>query len=186
MTVMNVSLVHVRIVCRDIPLIRKWLCLSKKPNRALDPEWAALLTVLVFIRYTAAILSHNRKKDSFAGTAKFGKCEGAREKSLEDVTCFTTFCAHLQLTGLWVLGGKSSLWTHFKEFSLNMNAPAPHGVMKQEWIGYTFTCIAAENNNKERLQCKNKQTNSTMPALKMLYHFLRYDVLNAQEQFCNK
>lgn len=148
--------------CQDIPLIRKWLCLSKKPNnRALDAEWATLLTVLVFIRYTAAILSHNRKKDNFGGTAKFGKCEGAREKSLEDVTCFTAFCAHLQLTGLWVLGRKSSLWTHFKEFSLNMNSPAPHGVMKQEWISYTFTCTVAENNNKEPLQCKkNKQYNA--------------------------
>lgn len=62
--------------CQDIPLIRKWLCLSKKPNnRALDAEWATLLTVLVFIRYTAAILSHNRKKDNFGGTAKFGKCQ---------------------------------------------------------------------------------------------------------------
>lgn len=84
----------------------------------------------------AAILSHNRKKKkkktTFGGARKFGKCEGGREKSLDNVTCFTIFCAHLQLTGFCVLGGKSSLWTQFKEFSLNMNAPALNGVMKQE------------------------------------------------------
>lgn len=80
MTMMNGSLVHVRTVCQDIPLIRKCLCPSKKPNdRASDPQRAAFLTVLVSIGYTAGIFSYNRKNDYFGGPTKFGKYEGARE-----------------------------------------------------------------------------------------------------------
>ena len=77
---MNDSLVHVRTVCQDIPLIGKCLCPSKKPNdRASDPQRAASLTVLVSIGYTAGIFSYNRKNDYFGGPTKFGKFEGARE-----------------------------------------------------------------------------------------------------------
>lgn len=77
---MNGSLVHVRTVCQDIPLIGKCLCPSKKPNdRASDPQRAAFLTVLVSIGYTAGIFSYNRENDYFGGSTKFGKYEGARE-----------------------------------------------------------------------------------------------------------
>ena len=80
MTVVNVSLVHVRTVYQDIPLIGKCLCPSKRPNdRASDPQRAPFLTVLVSIGYTAGIFSNNRKNDYFGGPTKSGKYEGARE-----------------------------------------------------------------------------------------------------------
>lgn len=66
----------------------------------------------------------------------------------------------VQLTELCLLGGKS-LWTQFKEFSLNMNAPALRGVMQWEWIGCTFICVVDENNNKEPLQ--HKKQNKAKP-----------------------
>ena len=130
---MNDSLVHVRTVCQDIPLIGKCLCPSKKPNdRASDPQRAAFLTVLVSIGYTAGIFSYNRKNDYFGGPTKFGKYEGARENhwkmSLDSQLSVNTESSTYRAL---YLGGKS-LWTQFKEFSLNMNAPALHGVMQRE------------------------------------------------------
>ena len=77
MTVVNGSLVHVRNVCQDIPLIGKCLCPSN--DRASDPQRAAFLTVLVSTGYMAGIFSYNRKNDYFGGPKKFGKYQGARE-----------------------------------------------------------------------------------------------------------
>ena len=77
MTVVNGSLVHVRNVCQDIPLIGKCLCPSN--DRASDPQRAAFLTVLVSTGYTAGIFRYNRKNDYFGGPTKFGKYQGARE-----------------------------------------------------------------------------------------------------------
>lgn len=130
MTVVNGSLVHVRTVCQDIPLIVKCLCPSN--DRASDPQRAAFLAVLVSTGYTAGIFSCNRKNDYFGDPTKFGKYEGARENhwkmSLDSQLSVNTESSTYELC---ILGGKS-LWTQFKEFSLNMNAPALHGVMQRE------------------------------------------------------
>lgn len=57
LTVMKVSFVHVRTVCKDISLTRP-LSIQK----ALKSTVSSSPAVLAFLRYKAAILSHNRKK----------------------------------------------------------------------------------------------------------------------------
>lgn len=171
MTVVNVSLVHVRTVYQDIPLIGKCLCPSKGLNdRASDPQRAPFLTVLVSIGYTAGIFSNNEKKWLLWRSNKVWEVWNLPEKITGRCHLIHNFPWTQKVQHRALSPWRKSLWTQFEEFSLNMNAPALCGVMQWEWIGCTFICVVAENNNKEHLfNIKNKtkqNPNSTMPALK--------------------
>lgn len=125
LTVVKVSSVRVRIVCQEILLTRKCLCLSKKPTeRASNPQWACLLlTASVFIRYMAAVLSLNRKKDNFAGATKIGKSESTTENhwnmsQLSVPTFNLQGFMSLERSVLCGLISKSFLWTRMLQLPM--------------------------------------------------------------------
>lgn len=142
MTVVNVSLVHVRTVYQDIPLIGKCLCPSKRPNdRASDPQRAPFLTVLVSIGYTAGIFSNNRKNDYFGGPTKSGKYEGARENhwkmSLDSQLYVNTESSTYRALSPWREVFVDSIQRVFFEHECS-SSPCGHAV-RMNWL-YLHLC----------------------------------------------
>lgn len=178
MTVVNVSLVHLRTVYQDIPLIGKCLCPSKRPNdRASDPQRAPFLTVLVSIGYTAGIFSNNRKNDYF-GSNKVWEM-GVPEKITGRCHLIHNFpwTQKVQLTNSVSLEG--SLCGLNSKVSLNlwMLQLSARSCSENELV-ITFICVVAENNNKEPLQHKkqNKAKPKQYNACTWGYHSLSHTV----------
>lgn len=92
------------------------------------------------------------------------------------------FGAHLQFTGLRVLGGNYSLWAHFKSFSVHecFSSPRYH----EERLNRLYFHLNRCRKQQQKPLRWKQQIVQWLLHLRC-HHSLREDVLNAQDQFCN-